>query len=230
MADPTSTKICAGCKLAKLMSEFFTNGKNPGHKARCKVCYVAQQASRLAAYGKARRAADPEENKSRCRAYRAANLEKERARRAAHWADPEKRALDIERQKRFKLENPERVKASQRRREAARAECRKAYIAKYAKANPDRYRVYQATRRARVRAAIGSHTPADVAAIRAMQRDCCAACRIKLNRRGALDHITSLAKGGSNDRSNLQFLCKPCNSAKRDKDPITFMRERGLLL
>lgn len=33
-----------------------------------------------------------------------------------------------------------------------------------------------------------------------------------------LDHITPLFKGGADDETNLQGLCKPCHDAKTAKD------------
>lgn len=35
-----------------------------------------------------------------------------------------------------------------------------------------------------------------------------------------VDHITPLSRGGSDDLSNLQFLCRPHNSSKRDRAGI----------
>lgn len=35
----------------------------------------------------------------------------------------------------------------------------------------------------------------------------------------AIDHIIPRSRGGNNDRSNLQVLCSPCNSSKRNKLP-----------
>jgi len=34
-----------------------------------------------------------------------------------------------------------------------------------------------------------------------------------------VDHILPISKGGSDDKTNLQFMCGPCNQAKGDKLP-----------
>lgn len=43
----------------------------------------------------------------------------------------------------------------------------------------------------------------------------CVKCQSKENI--TIDHITPVSKGGSDDPSNLQILCKPCNSKKGTK-------------
>lgn len=84
--------------------------------------------------------------------------------------------------------------------------------------------------KARKRAAAGTHTGADITAILTAQNGRCAMCRVRLRGGYHVDHVTPLIKGGSNGRANLQLLCPPCNLSKKDKDPLAFARERGLLL
>lgn len=96
--------------------------------------------------------------------------------------------------------------------------------------NPDLARVSHQNYRSRSKNAEGRHTSADLAKIRKLQNDRCACCLSKLHGSGHLDHIKSLARGGSNYPSNLQFLCGPCNISKHARDSIEFMQSRGWLL
>ena len=96
---------------------------------------------------------------------------------------------------------------------------------------PENSAAHSNKRRALKKAAGGSHTAADLKAILSAQGHRCAYCRADLRRKKKhLDHIMPLALGGSNDRTNLQYLCAHCNLSKGAKDPIVFAQERGLLL
>jgi 5-methylcytosine-specific restriction endonuclease McrA len=104
------------------------------------------------------------------------------------------------------------------------------YAAKWRANNPEKVRAQESNRRARKRSAEGRHTAAETAEIRHAQKGRCAYCKTKLGGGGHLDHIVPLAKGGSNWPSNLQWLCRPCNLRKNDKDPIDFAKQIGMLL
>jgi 5-methylcytosine-specific restriction endonuclease McrA len=123
------------------------------------------------------------------------------------------RLLAIKRQ--WKKKNPESVRAS----------ARKSYAKDPAK-GAAKYR----KRRARKIANGGIFTSADIAEIRLMQRDRCAICAQKLKSKGTIDHIEPLARGGTNDRRNLQLLCSACNARKCARDPVDHMRSVGFLL
>lgn len=48
----------------------------------------------------------------------------------------------------------------------------------------------------------------------------CRICQAKGRTRPTeeVDHIVPLSRGGSNERSNFQGLCKPCHQAKSDEE------------
>lgn len=48
-------------------------------------------------------------------------------------------------------------------------------------------------------------------------RDGIACARCGSTEKLAVDHVVPMARGGSDDPSNLQILCKRCNSSKRDR-------------
>jgi 5-methylcytosine-specific restriction endonuclease McrA len=103
--------------------------------------------------------------------------------------------------------------------------------AKWAKAHPEKKRAVENRRRARQSAAGGSYTASDIDEIAKAQRGLCAYCPTILTRSARhIDHIQPIAKGGTNNRSNLQLLCQPCNSSKGARDPIVFAQSTGRLL
>ena len=112
----------------------------------------------------------------------------------------------------------------------ANADTIRATALAYRAKHPEVGRAAQARRSARKKNAGGKHTSTDIRELMRLQKGQCAACRINIKNEYHVDHITSLAKGGSNDKHNVQLLCGPCNRSKHTKDPIRFMQERGFLL
>ena len=109
--------------------------------------------------------------------------------------------------------------------DVARDNCRK-----WRQNNPEKSAVHWRNRRARKRAAEGFHTDLDITRIRALQKDRCACCSVKLKGKGHVDHVIALSKGGSNWPRNIQLLCASCNMSKHNIDPISFMQSMGRLI
>lgn len=99
----------------------------------------------------------------------------------------------------------------------------------YRATNEERFRTYGRNRRAKRKGAGGVHTKEDIAAILKAQNNKCIYGH-SLEGGMQVDHRKALAKGGTNDRRNLQILCSNCNLRKWSKDEIQFSRELGLLL
>lgn len=169
--------------------------------------------------------------RERLRKWRAANREKDNAQKRANNRKLERRAKRAA----WYQANKERIRPARIARYAEHRADRIAYSKEWVAANPERARelgrIAMHRRRARKRNADGDHTAADLAEILAAQKHRCAYCRADLRRTNKhVDHIVPLARGGSNGRSNLQYLCQPCNQAKNWKDPNDFARSLGLLI
>lgn len=131
--------------------------------------------------------------------------------------------------------NKDRVRPARLARYADQRKDRVAYSKAWAEANVDKAREHsrigRRNRRARAKAAGGTHTAADLTEILKAQGHRCAYCRADLRKTPKhVDHIVPLARGGSNGRANLQYLCQPCNQTKNSKDPVDFARSIGLLV
>jgi len=201
------------CRHRHVAERFTSNGA-------CLIClHVRNDADRernnkrKAANIARKRAADPEKAREAERAYCRANPEKRAALKAKYY-----------------WQNPEAMRAQSRAKYHANPEYSRAYAKAWRAANPEHAKHLHRQHKARRRGAPGRHTKKDVAEIYALQKGKCACCRVKLGDTFDVDHIQPIAKGGSNARSNLQILCRPCNQRKSAKDPLDFSRELGLLL
>lgn len=230
-------KTCARCKVTQPIDNFYMRPSR-GPNARisyCKDCQKKKDAERYQSDGekiKAYRKKYYAENKEQVLAANkvtwAKNKEKYKpTNKAWHEANPNWRK---EYNTKYYAEKGhiQREKINERRRidaEAVRAEEAARRIA-----NPDAHRAKDSRRRARKAAAGGSYTAADIAMLKKHQKNQCAVCRCSIESGYHIDHIQPIARGGSNDKTNLQLLCPPCNLAKNSKDPIDFMQSKGFLL
>ena len=199
----------------------------------CTECRAAQSSAWYA---------DKERSRQKTAKWRAANPERETAnRRAWQAANPDKMAkydadyaarnpgAKAEASRRWYYRNQEQQQKRAVEYRNANIEDARRKSSAYNKANPEKIAAIARNRRARAKASGGKHTDADIAAILDLQKGRCAYCRIKFGKY-QVDHIIPLARGGSNDRTNLQALCTPCNQAKSAKDPIVFAQSLGMLL
>lgn len=139
------------------------------------------------------------------------------------------RELLLARARSWKAKNKDKVKEYALKWNAANPGRKKAAFDNWHKANPGKQSEFNQRRRALKRSAEGVFTVQDIERIRLAQKGRCAACG-KTRKKLSVDHIVPLSKGGTNWPSNIQLLCKSCNSSKKDKDPLTFMQSRGYLL
>lgn len=168
------------------------------------------------------RAEHPERHRKRAEKYRKANVEKERDRVRKYRADnPEvrQRWLDSggrQKDKEWREANKEKLKQ---------------YFAQWAEDNREKKYSYIHKRRALKKESSGTHTAAEAAAILVAQNYQCAYCDADLRQvTRHLDHIMPLSKGGSNDKSNIQWTCAYHNIQKGDKDPIEYAKSIGITL
>lgn len=212
MADQDiTTRVCIRCATEKPIDSYYVvkSGRQQGNiYTICKTCWrlkgkawIDNNPGKSGEYTKKYKDKDKEAFLARRREYIAKNKE-------AHYAN----------HRRWADKNPEKYRAG---------------FSRWVEANPDRYRELLKSRgqryRARKLAASGEFTPQQIKDLNAKQRGKCPVCKGSLGK-FHIDHVTALSRGGSNEISNIQLLCKLCNLKKHAKDPIQFMQEQGFLL
>lgn len=234
------TKKCGKCGEFKPFSAFYKMKSNKMHGLGpwCKPCMDAKR--------KGWAKANPERQHETGLACARRGYKTRWQRRKN---DPKRIAYMREYHKRYAPENAEKIKAKNavwhlRHKERRNADVLAKYYANreewwarnkaWAKAHPEAMNAYtrqcEAKRRAAKLKAPGSWTEKDIKKLYELQRGKCMACRCDLSKSFHRDHIVALSKGGSNDISNIQLLCKSCNSRKHAKDWTQFLQENGYLI
>lgn len=152
----------------------------------------------------------------RCRACDAA------ASRARWAADPEAQAKDRAR----RAKNREKIRAYDRMRAKRDLAKKRPQVRAWLAANRERVRPLQraasSRRRAKVLEVGGTWTAADLEKAVQGQKGRCWWCSKRLGARVHADHRIPLARGGSNDPSNIVASCPTCNHSKGAKLPTEF--------
>lgn len=137
--------------------------------------------------------------------------------------------LNKERGRMWRSANRQKSNASSKKWAKAHPERVRARTDAWAKAHPEWVAAKGARRRNRMKGGI-NYTAKDVEEILRQQKYKCAYCRRSIHKHYHVDHIVSLARGGSNAPQNIQLTCQQCNLAKSAKDPIKFAQELGRLI
>lgn len=122
------------------------------------------------------------------------------------WSE-EHRELSREYTRRYALRHPDRIRAQ---------------WAKWYQRNRAYETVRQQNKRARRQSAPGSFTDVDVQSIYEYQDGKCFYCQRPVGDDFHRDHFIPLARGGTNDWTNIVVACPSCNFSKRDKLPEEF--------
>lgn len=215
------SKSCSKCRNEKSISEFYSNKcAKDGLHNQCKTCSLADQKEayqkrkeQISVKGKALYASDPEKFITRSKAWREANYDQWRKQRLEWYAA-----------------NIEEIRTKREAFYDANIVRLRARGKAFRDANPEKIAA-QNSRTRKIREAVpGSFTADDVKKLMQLQRGKCPVCKKDIRAKFHVDHVVPIARGGTNDKSNLQLLCPSCNHKKSSIHPIVFMQRRGFLL
>ncbi len=238
-----ATRCCTMCKETKPITEYyFKDSTHTFRKERCKKCHIQLvKINSLAHPGRKYKSKKPykknpessaksylkhiDKRRASGLSYYYKNKERQCALKRQRYA--ENREARIEKTKKWRAENPEKVKAWVN---ANRPRLRAA-TKKHVKLHPETHFISRSNRRARKtgnqeRLSMGIRN-----SLMVWQKGLCPYCKADLNIVPKhLDHLIPLAKGGRHCDANMQLTCKPCNLKKHAKDPILFGREMGIFI
>lgn len=227
----TPKKVCKGCATEYPATVEFWYSRGQTLFGKCKSCVNKQNdiwrkanREKVRVHEQRYRDSHREQVREADRRYYHNNIEKERE-RDKQWRHQHRHIVSL-RNRRYRLLNPDknRQRITQWRYDnpdKARAISHRSY-----RANPKQKLVHNHRRRARLAAAEGTFTEAEVQQLYAEQGGKCFHCACELNDVFDRDHWIPLSRGGSNWISNIRLLCDFCNSSKHNKLPHEWCPEK----
>lgn len=242
-ADDSILKRCSTCRVEKPTDCFSKKARmKDGLASQCRSCvaewwqrYYAERREEQRERSKVYRKTRPRPDPAIHREYWARNREAIAVRRKAKYESDERlREVNRRRAAAWALEHREEQQRKGREYYAANRDERKRKVREYEAANPEKVRWWSRIktnqRRARLSGAGGKYTEEDVQRLYRLQKGRCANCRGSLKSGYHVDHRIPVARGGSNDPTNIELLCPNCNMRKSSKLPHEFAKEEGRLL
>lgn len=171
---------------------------------------------------------NPEKRKETTAKYRENNAIKVRAASLTYYYKNKEISLISRRE--WKVKNKDRISDVAAKRYQDQRDKILTYNKQWLKDNKIKARTYCSKRRVKILNNGGNFTKTDIDNLYKLQNATCVICRESIKSEFHIDHITPVKSGGSNDKYNIQLLCKQCNMKKSAKDPIKFMQQRGYLL
>ena len=214
-------KQCTKCGKIKCIGAFRKNGSR--FRRDCRDCSLLTQKRsyrKKANYYKSKAReyalAHPEEVKARKKAYAQRTKEQKKAYDRQYYRANAERILHAANE--HYARNAQEMCARQARYYRENTERFKARIKNYNRLHPEIHVVRQAKRRTRISQAGGKFRKRQWEELKASYGYRCLACgKSEPDIQLCADHVIPVAEGGSSDITNIQPLCKPCNSRKRTK-------------
>ena len=193
---PVRIKKCTVCKVIKPVTEFYRDAQHgDSHYTKCKACH----AKFVQAWQTKNFEKFKEMNKNWKSTHKKELAEQAKIHAMAH------REQEHERGKRYREMHPETSR-------------------NWRKNNKDKIRNYELTRKARMAGNGGNLTVQEWNEILDFYGHKCLCCGrddVKLT----IDHVIPIFHGGTHTADNVQPLCGPCNSRKKDKT-IDYRKEK----
>lgn len=193
------------------------------NRRRCKEYYAKNKAKMLQAFREARKA-DPDRHRERDRRYNQRNKSAGSLYQKRRYARQDKVAAAAA-VKRWKADNPDKVKEQWRRTYAKNRDKIAARRLEWTLRNPEARIAIRDRRRARQYGAEGTYSKDDVRRLLTQHGRVCFYCDAVLTK-FHLDHFIPLARGGTNNPSNLRLSCPSCNFSKGARMPWEWMPKR----